>query len=166
MSTHDRVQAVGAIHNLFKWAYQQGRLNKLKALFTKRSRRLFELSTIRGTCRVNGYSLAERRQVCVNKIQGTESRVKDFDVDFYPLQAHDEERWKNIAALLKAGKTLPPVKLVQVENVYFVQDGHHRISIARATGQEYIDALVTTLDVGDPLPGIQRPKMYECLNNQ
>jgi len=49
------------------------------------------------------------------------------------------------------GVTLPLVDLVQVGDVYFVRDGHHRISVARAFGQESIDAQVTVWEVARPL---------------
>jgi len=70
MPIQDQTQARLAAHSLFHRAHRQERLNKLKAFFTKRSRRLFELSTIRDTCAVNGYSQTKRRQVCINIIQG------------------------------------------------------------------------------------------------
>jgi hypothetical protein len=38
------------------------------------------------------------------------------------------------------------VALIQVGDVYFVRDGHHRISVARALGQAYIDAKVIVLE--------------------
>jgi hypothetical protein len=47
---------------------------------------------------------------------------------------------------------LPPVVLVQVGDVYFVRDGHHRISVARALGQLDIEAEVTVWQVSGPLP--------------
>jgi hypothetical protein len=46
---------------------------------------------------------------------------------------------------------LPPVVLVQVGDIYFVRDGHHRISVARALGQLNIDARVTVWEVNGPL---------------
>jgi hypothetical protein len=41
-----------------------------------------------------------------------------------------------------AGIALPPVTLVHVAGAYFVIDGHHRISVARALGQREIEAEV------------------------
>ena len=38
---------------------------------------------------------------------------------------------------------LPPVDLIKVGENYFVRDGHHRISVAHALGQEFIEAEVT-----------------------
>jgi ParB-like chromosome segregation protein Spo0J len=37
---------------------------------------------------------------------------------------------------------LPPIEVIQIGEHYFVNDGHHRISVARALGIAYIDALV------------------------
>jgi len=50
------------------------------------------------------------------------------------------------------GTPLPPVELVQVGDVYFVRDGHHRISVARTVGQRDIEAEVTVWHVDGPLP--------------
>ena len=38
---------------------------------------------------------------------------------------------------------LEPVQLIQIGDDYFVRDGHHRISVARALGETCIDAEVT-----------------------
>jgi len=40
---------------------------------------------------------------------------------------------------------LPPVVLYEMGGLYFVRDGNHRISVARAKGQEFIDAEVVSL---------------------
>ena len=61
-------------------------------------------------------------------------------------------RWLGVAAARDHGKVLPPVVLVQVGGVYFVRDGHHRISVARALGQLDIEAEVTVWQVSGPLP--------------
>jgi hypothetical protein len=61
-------------------------------------------------------------------------------------------RWLRIAAARDQGKVLPPVVLVQVGDVYFVRDGHHRISVARALGQQDIEAQVTLWQVKGTLP--------------
>jgi ParB-like chromosome segregation protein Spo0J len=39
-------------------------------------------------------------------------------------------------------KPLPPVQVVQVEEDYFVIDGHHRVSAARQLGVSYLEARV------------------------
>ena len=41
------------------------------------------------------------------------------------------------------GSSLPPVDLAKIGELYFVRDGHHRVSVARALGRKDIDAYVT-----------------------
>jgi hypothetical protein len=44
---------------------------------------------------------------------------------------------------MRRGESMPPVDLVKVGEIYFVRDGHHRVSVARALGRTDIDANVT-----------------------
>jgi len=44
-------------------------------------------------------------------------------------------------------KVLPPVELIQVGGCYFVRDGHHRISVARSFGQQYIEAEIIRMQL-------------------
>jgi hypothetical protein len=43
------------------------------------------------------------------------------------------------------------VALVQVGDIFFVRDGHHRISVARALGQIDVEARVTVWQVAGPV---------------
>ena len=113
---------------------------------------MFPLAEVEVTCTVHARRYAGIRTVPVSQIRGSEGRSNDFDRDFNPLQDHTKGRWLSIAAAREQGKTLPPVKLVQVGDVYFVLDGHHRISVARALGQRDIDAEVVVWLVAGPLP--------------
>jgi hypothetical protein len=93
--------------------------------------------------------------VPIQQIWGSEGRSADFDSLFYPRQGHSQGRWVGIAAARMMGLVLPPVDLIQVGDGYFVRDGHHRISVARALGEEYIEAEVTLWQVSRPLAGKQ-----------
>ena len=125
---------------LYQRAYQRGQFGKIKAILTKRSRHLYKMATVQRTCRIGDHQHIGTEAVPISQIRGTGGRAHDFDIDFYPLQLHNEDRWKGVAVALNTGKKLPPVKLIQVEKLYFVQDGHHRISIARALGQDHVEA--------------------------
>ena len=83
------------------------------------------------------------RSVPVARIRGSEGRSEDFDGSLRPLSRHTMGRWLSIAIARGEGRPLPPVSLIQVGETYFVRDGHHRVSVARAFGQEMIDAEVT-----------------------
>jgi len=86
---------------------------------------------------------AGQKSVAIEEIRGSEGRVTDFDQEFNPLRSTTLERWVSIFKARAQGKEMPPVDLVQYGDTYYVRDGHHRISVARARGEAYIDARVT-----------------------
>lgn len=84
------------------------------------------------------------RRVPLSQIKGSCSgRVHDFDAKFRPCRLHDKERWLSVAKAIYMRKSLPPVELVKVDDIYFVLDGHHRLSVAESLGSESIEANVT-----------------------
>ena len=83
------------------------------------------------------------RTVPVGQIYGSVGRCSEFDRDFAPAKASVEERWKHLDRAFQRGEELSPVSLYKVGGLYFVLDGHHRVSVARYHGVEWIDAYVT-----------------------
>jgi hypothetical protein len=81
--------------------------------------------------------------VPLDAIVGTVDRGRDFDRSFRPTTGRVRSRWEHIAAAMRRGEAMPPVDLVRIGQIYFVRDGHHRVSVARALGHADIDALVT-----------------------
>jgi hypothetical protein len=81
----------------------------------------------------------------VEKISGSVGRFPEFDQIFMPLKRSAEVRWKRVDRAFRRDEELPAVSLFQVGSIYFVLDGHHRISVARFHGVEWIDADVTEL---------------------
>jgi hypothetical protein len=84
-----------------------------------------------------------RRVVEVSKIVGSVGRHTHFDSGFMPAKASMAERWKRIDRAFHRGVELPPVRLYKLGDAYFVEDGNHRVSVARYQGVEWIDAEVT-----------------------
>lgn len=121
----------------FEAAMRIGWFRSLGALLTGKSRRLQTLK---------GHPSRQQQQgtqfVPIDCVRGTEGRSEDFDVEFYPLQVHVRERWVSVMKAMLDGVTLPPVELIRVGSTYYVRDGHHRLSVARALGQEHIEARV------------------------
>jgi hypothetical protein len=137
---------------LYQRARRRSVIGRLWSALTGRSRRLFDLDVVERAHSVRGRRHAGTRAVSLDCIRGSEGRCRDFDNAFYPLQSHDRDRWLSVAAASLVGIALPPVELIQVGKVYFVRDGHHRISVARMRGQRAVDAIVTAWDVAGPLP--------------
>ena len=111
------------------------------------SKRLLCFDDLRKIPRTAGSIDRGMRTVPVSQIGGSVGRCSEFDRDFMPAKASVEERWKRIDRAFHRGEALPPVKLYEVGGLYFVLDGHHRISVARYHGVEWIDADVTEFRV-------------------
>lgn len=126
----------------FEWALIRGQLGQTWATLTRHRHNLAELRATPGEKRAGGHH-AGLNTVAINAIRGSEGRTRDFDADFYPLTDNTQGRWVSIYAAHKRGTALPPVELIRIAETYFVRDGHHRVSVARAIGQEYIEAVVT-----------------------
>ena len=132
------------INLLYGNARDRGRRGQLWRALARRPRHLLALAEIDAVCTPNNDHYAgTRTTVPIRQIKGSQGRSHDFDPNFNPIQDHTKLRWLSVARARQAGKSLPPVKLAQVEDIYFVQDGHHRISVARALGQQDIEAEVT-----------------------
>jgi hypothetical protein len=83
------------------------------------------------------------RDVEVSKVVGSMGRHEDFDRTFMPTKASLAERWKRVDRAFHRGLDLPPVRLYKIGDSYFVEDGNHRVSVARYQGIETIEADVT-----------------------
>jgi hypothetical protein len=81
--------------------------------------------------------------VQLDAIVGTVDRAADFDRGFRPTSQRLRSRWERIAAAQRRGEAMPPVSLFLVGELYFVRDGHHRVSVAKSQGRDDIDAYVT-----------------------
>jgi hypothetical protein len=89
-----------------------------------------------------------RRCIPVEQIVGSVDRVRDFDPQFRPRSGRSRERWERIAEAARRGQSLPPIDVYQIGEMYFVRDGHHRVSVYRALELPDIEAdvrLVRTL---------------------
>ena len=83
--------------------------------------------------------------VPLDMIVGTVDRAADFDRGFRPTSPRLRSRWERIAAAQRRGEALPPISLYKVGDLYFVRDGHHRVSVAKSLGRQDIDAYVTEI---------------------
>ena len=85
------------------------------------------------------------RPVEVEKITGSVGRHRDFDASFLPLKRNMAGRWGRVDRAYHRGVELPPVSLCKIGDEYFVEDGNHRVSVARYHGVAAIDAEVVEL---------------------
>lgn len=86
----------------------------------------------------------ERRlgDIPIDQVVGSAARPDDFDADFRLLNPSLQPRWERLADHLGAGNEPLPVELYQLGNLYFVADGHHRVSVLKAMGRQVVTARV------------------------
>lgn len=84
----------------------------------------------------------------VDQIVGTLSRHSDFDHKFRPLKPYLRDRWVN-AYLALDREGWSPIVVHKVGDKYFVEDGHHRVSVARLLGMVFIQAKVWEYPVNE-----------------
>jgi hypothetical protein len=95
------------------------------------------------------------RTIPLDNIVGTVDSTRDFDRRFRPTSGRVRERWERLALAQRRGEPMPPIDVYRVGDLYFVVDGHHRVSIALATGAKTIEANVTEVLTQLPPTGIR-----------
>ena len=129
----------------FRRARRRAFLRRARARLRKdgASERLLCFDEVRRVPGAVGGVYRGNRTVPVGQIAGSVGRCSQFDGGFMPARASLEARWKRIDRAFHRGEELPPVSLYKIGGFYFVLDGHHRVSVARYHGVEWIDAYVT-----------------------
>ena len=83
------------------------------------------------------------REIPLNRVLGSVDKVRDFDPEVRPRSGRSRERWERLDEAVRRGQAIPPIDVYQVGDLYFVRDGHHRVSVMRALGMTTIEADVT-----------------------
>jgi hypothetical protein len=93
------------------------------------------------------------RSIPLDSIVGTVDRGREFDRGFRPTSSRPRGRFERIATARRRGEAMPPIRVYRIADAHFVEDGHHRVAVARAQGQPDIDAYVTEVvpEVGGEL---------------
>ena len=140
-----------AAHADFEKARRGAFLSGLFATMAGRPNDLLRYDEARRALGPVGESYRGLQVIPIERIVGTTDRLNDFDRGFRPRRSSVAGRWQRVALAHYEDRPLPPVQLYQVGGDFFVEDGHHRISVARLRGQEFIEAEVT--EVRSTAPG-------------
>ena len=115
-------------------------LNDVRSVLSGRPNQLLSYDDVKEKLRIGGPIYRGVQTVRVDQIVGSLNRYRQFDRAFLPKQDETSSRWQRVDRAFYEDVSLPPVVLYQVGQVYFVVDGHHRVSVAREKRQEFIDA--------------------------
>lgn len=77
----------------------------------------------------------------IDQIVGSVGRDGEFTRTFLPKSSFIRDGWQQVADLPSC-QDIPPILVYQVSNIYFVVDGHHRVSVCRSRGAKSIKAFV------------------------
>jgi len=148
--------------------FLRARRHQLLAALTNRLRgrpvhsgRLVPLDEIVGALGWRGQRQLGLQTIQLETIVGTAGLRRDFDRCFRPTSGRVRSRWERLALAQRRGKAIPPIEVYRVGHRHFVSDGHHRVSIAAATGQQLIDAYVTQVLTTVP-PETQTARPPRC----
>jgi hypothetical protein len=117
-------------------------VNRVWATLSGKRTTLLSYDEIKEKLRIGGPIYRGVQTVRVDQIVGSLNRYHEFDRIFLPASDKLAQRWQSVNRAFYEEISLPPVVLYKVGQVYFVVDGHHRVSVAREQGQIYIEAEV------------------------
>jgi hypothetical protein len=109
-------------------------LNRAFAAISGQPTTLLSYDEIKQSLHIGGPIYRGVHTVRVDQIVGSLNRYHEFDRAFLPADDQLAARWQNIDSAFYQDISLPPVVLYKVGQVYFVVDGHHRVSVARQQG--------------------------------
>ena len=115
-------------------------LNRVQAVLSGRPTTLLSYDDVKSALHIGGPVYRGVQTVRVDQIVGSLNRYHQFDRAFLPVEDRIGSRWRSVDRAFYQEISLPPVVLYKVGQVYFVVDGHHRVSVAREQGQEFIEA--------------------------
>ncbi|MCK4579563.1 MAG: ParB N-terminal domain-containing protein, partial [Candidatus Marinimicrobia bacterium] len=126
----------------FRKARQEASLQEIMYFVTRRREELLSFDEVRRKLKGVEGSRQELKEIPLDAIVGSVSRYHDFTRSFLPRGGIDRDRWTRVMAVAMGSAGFPPIDVYQIGDVYFVQDGHHRVSVARRLGMDPIQAYV------------------------
>jgi hypothetical protein len=125
-----------------RWQESRSRIAKL--IQGQKPETLLELDDVQGRLALFQQSYAGVKAIRVDQIVGSVDKGEDFDDEFRPRTDRVKRRWEQVERAFPKGD-FPPIDVYQVDETYYVIDGHHRVGIAKAREIEFIDADITEL---------------------
>jgi nucleotide-binding universal stress UspA family protein len=142
----------------FREARWKASLHEVLARLTRQPANLLSYDEVRQKLKAQAGSERGLREIPLQAIVGSVNRYDDFTRNFLPRSAVDAIRWARVKTAVTDLEGLPPIEVYQIGETYFVQDGNHRVSVARDLGASTIQAYVTEVRTSVPLTPDIRPE--------
>ena len=141
-------------------------LNQIWSVVSGQPATLLSYDEIKEKLHIGGPIYRGVQTVSVDQIVGSLNRYHQFDRAFLPTQDDTSGRWQKIDRAFYEDVHLPPIVLYKVGQVYFVVDGHHRVSVAREQGQLFIEAEVRECATRVNITSDLKPEDLEILGDK
>lgn len=129
----------------FNRARNKAFVNSIQHLLSPEEVSLISLNDVKQMIKPMNETYVGMKVIPIAKVVGSEGRYNDFDNRFFPKSSHLKARWEHVDEAALRSIDLPPIKVYEISGLYFVRDGNHRVSVAKARGTEFIDAEVVSL---------------------
>ena len=126
-------------------------ITRILSILKARQDEMLSLGDVRSLLRPESETYRGMQTIAIKRIVGSEGRYKDFNRAFLPRHDKLMRRWISVDMAHYQDVPLPPIKVFEIGGAYFVRDGNHRVSVAKAQGAEFIDAEVISLSSEIPL---------------
>lgn len=141
--------------SVYQNARRQAFWHDFMNLLRGKSTELLNFDDIKARLRLREESYRGIQNIPVDRIVGSVGRYKDFTANFLPRKNTNQDRWSRVYAVVNSLEGVPPIEVYKVDDIYFVRDGNHRVSVARQVGAKTIEAHVTELPTSVDLePGM------------
>ncbi len=148
----------------FNKARNKAMFTRILTLLTREKDELLSFEEVKALVKPESETYGGVKTVPISLVVGSEGRYRDFNRFFLPRHQHLHSRWERVDLAHYQQIDLPPVNLYEIGGVYFVRDGNHRVSVARAQGIEFIDAEVISLGSKITLePGMSRDDLKRAV---
>jgi len=142
----------------FNRARNRALINELQNFLAPDKKKLLSFHDVKKILKPQNEVYVGMKSVPINKIIGSEGRYRDFDNHFLPRSGYLRQRWERVDQAHLTDIPLPPIQLYEIGGMYFVRDGNHRVSVAKAQGVEFIDAEIISLKSEIVLPSSVTPE--------
>lgn len=150
------MNSINQARNDFYQARSKAGWERLFGLLTGKNYDLVDYNEVRKRLS-NAYNIPVTKEIPIASIVGTVSRNQDFSRTFLPKLVEDESRWVNVKLANESMEGVPPIDVYQIGEVYFVLDGHHRVSVMKSIKADYIQANVRVINTDVPLKPTDSP---------
>lgn len=143
----------------FQRAHLKAVTQEILAKATGKSANLLSYDAVRKNLRLHNTAIDRGlHDIPLDAIIGSAGRYEDFTKSFFPKRTSDESRWAGVKVAVESLQGVPAIEVYKVDQVYFVIDGNHRVSIARQMEVPSIQAYVKEIAVNVSLTPDMEPE--------